>query len=197
MAEYILPTDLPISSPYGPRNGGFHPGVDFSDGIAGHPIHAVAAGTVTYKAYEDGGAGNTVTLTHADGTKSGYMHMEAPAIVNVGDVVTQGQTLGHVGTTGASTGPHLHLWMGSGPNPPGSFDPMTVLGTASPTTGDLFTMGQMDDLAQWENDTRAFVKKEIDAQTAELGGYENDTRAYVDKQIKASEERILAAIKAK
>lgn len=148
---YIKPVDLPVSSPYGPRGDGFHYGIDYSDGMSGHPIHAVEQGTVVYKAYEDGGFGNTVTVQHPDGTKSGYGHMMAPAIVEQGQHVDQGQVLGYVGTTGASTGPHLHLWMGSGPNPPGVIDPTPLLSDQAPPTNvpnidptkesDMFLMG--------------------------------------------------------
>ena len=130
MAEFIYPVDLPISSSFGPREGGFHPGVDLSDGIPGHPIRAAADGPVVYKAFEEGGLGNTVTLVHG-GVKSGYGHMLGAAVVEVGDVVRQGDILGFVGTTGASTGPHLHFWMGENPNV-GAVDPMQFIEHGDP-----------------------------------------------------------------
>jgi len=59
-----------------------------------------------------------------------------------------------------------------------------------------FTVGQMDDIAAWENDTRAHTTREVDDLKAELAQWENDTRAYVDKKIRESEQRIIAAINA-
>lgn len=103
-----------ISSPYGwrlhPTLGyeKFHYGVDY-DVPEGTPIYAVASGTVTI-ATNDESAGNYVSVAHSDGFASAYMHMSY-YVVSVGDYVTQGQLLGYVGSTGRSTGPHLHLAM--------------------------------------------------------------------------------------
>ena len=103
-----------ICSPYGwrlhPTLGyeKFHYGVDY-DVPEGTPIYAIASGTVTI-ATNDESAGNYVSVAHNDGFASAYMHMSY-YVVSVGDYVTQGQLLGYVGSTGRSTGPHLHLAM--------------------------------------------------------------------------------------
>ena len=103
-----------ISSPYGWRMHPvygyekFHYGVDYAVG-AGTPIYAAASGTVSIATY-DASAGNYVMVSHSGGFASAYMHM-TNYIVSPGQYVTQGQVLGYVGSTGASTGPHLHFAM--------------------------------------------------------------------------------------
>ena len=96
-----------------------HSGVDLAGGgIKGKPIYASRAGVVTAAAWDDS-AGWFVEVDHLDGYKSVYFHM-THYIVEKGDLVTQGQTIGYVGSTGASTGPHLHFgisWKGSYVNP--------------------------------------------------------------------------------
>lgn len=113
-----------ISSPYGYRSGGWHNGVDFA-APRGTPIYATRSGTVTtatalknskgqYISY-----GNYVVINHGDGYSSLYAHMDY-YVVSAGDYVTQGQLIGYVGSTGNSSGNHLHLtffYMGSTVNP--------------------------------------------------------------------------------
>lgn len=84
----------------------FHKGQDFG-APSGTPIHAVSDGTVVY-AGRKGGYGNFVGLNHAGGMGSGYGHMSRIA-VSSGARVRQGQLIGYVGSTGMSTGPHLHF----------------------------------------------------------------------------------------
>jgi Peptidase family M23/Repeat of unknown function (DUF346) len=84
-----------------------HLGVDVA-GNNGAPIGAAYPGTVASAGWTAGG-GNTVTVNHASGYSTRYLHMAQPAVVAVGQQVAQGQLLGHVGTTGNSSGPHLHL----------------------------------------------------------------------------------------
>lgn len=84
----------------------FHGGVDIA-APAGSPIGAVAAGRVVF-AGRQGGYGNTVIVEHADGRQSRYAHA-ARLLVKEGDAVDSGQTIATVGSTGRSTGPHLHL----------------------------------------------------------------------------------------
>lgn len=191
MTEWLKPVDLPVSSGYGPRGNPpeFHYGIDFSDGIAGHPIHAIADGTVTYAAWEPDGFGNTVTLTHPSGVKSGYGHMAAPTSLHVGDDVRQGDVLGYVGTTGASTGPHLHLWMGSSPNPPGVIDPSPyVLG--APTSGDDdVTQEQMDTLGQWLKDTEKRIEEKV---LGDVGQWLKDVEGRVNAHTDAKVAQIAA-----
>lgn len=85
-----------------------HKGVDFAIGHT--PIYATRAGVVTVATtWEDPSAGYYVVIDHGDGFKSIYMHMCKKAIVRPGDFVLAGQELGCVGSTGASTGNHLHF----------------------------------------------------------------------------------------
>ena len=101
-----------VSSGYGYRfhpifqENRFHSGLDIG-GTAGQQIVAIAAGTVTLATYNSS-YGNYVMINHGNGTASLYAHMESLA-VSAGDTVTQGQTIGYCGSTGWSTGPHLHF----------------------------------------------------------------------------------------
>lgn len=109
-----------ISSPYGYRSDPFtgkrkfHKGIDIAGGgIKGKPIVAAADGTVSLASYNAGGYGNYVMINHGKDNKgdnyvSLYAHM-TKYIVKVGQNVKKGQTIGYVGTTGASTGYHLHF----------------------------------------------------------------------------------------
>lgn len=85
----------------------FHYGVDLA-APTGRPIYATRAGTVSVASYQAGGAGNYVQINHGDGYRSIYMHM-THYIVSVGEYVAQGQVIGYCGSTGGSTGPHLHF----------------------------------------------------------------------------------------
>ena len=84
----------------------FHAGVDFSADM-GDPIQAAASGTVTQAKYREG-YGNTVMIDHGDGWSTLYAHLSSFA-VSVGAQVALGQTIGAIGSTGWSTGPHLHF----------------------------------------------------------------------------------------
>ncbi len=84
-----------------------HHGVDYA-APSGTPVHAVADGTVTTRAYQRGGAGNYVKIKHSQGYETTYMHLKGYAKgIAVGKRVSQGEVIGYVGSTGASTGPHL------------------------------------------------------------------------------------------
>ena len=84
-----------------------HEGVDLS-APQGTPIYAAKAGKVTTTSYQAGGAGYYVAINHGDGFSSVYMHM-THYIVSPGTYVQTGQVIGYVGSTGGSTGPHLHF----------------------------------------------------------------------------------------
>lgn len=84
-----------------------HNGIDMAC-AQGTPIYATRAGTVTVASFQAGGAGNYVSINHGDGFSSIYMHM-THYIVSVGQRVSAGQVIGYVGSTGISTGPHLHF----------------------------------------------------------------------------------------
>ena len=107
-----------ISSPYGPRGSGFHNGVDFAANL-GTPIYASRSGTVTKARSMTTSYGNHVVINHGDGYSSLYAHMDY-FVVSQGQYVNQGQVIGYVGSTGNSTGPHLHftiMYNGSSVNP--------------------------------------------------------------------------------
>ena len=101
-----------FTSPYGwrthPVYGGkrFHYGVDLA-APKGRPIYATRSGTVSTASYNSS-AGYYVQINHGDGYRSIYMHM-THYIVKSGQSVKQGQVIGYCGSTGASTGPHLHF----------------------------------------------------------------------------------------
>ena len=87
-----------------------HSGIDIA-ASTGTPIQAARSGQVSTSVYGTGAYwsyGNYVVIDHGDGETSLYAHMSSRA-VSEGDMVTQGQTIGYVGTTGSSTGNHLHL----------------------------------------------------------------------------------------
>ena len=95
-----------------------HNGIDMAC-AQGTPIYATRAGTVTTASYQAGGAGYYVSINHLDGFSSIYMHM-TNYVVSAGQSVSQGQLIGYVGSTGISTGPHLHFgisYAGSYVNP--------------------------------------------------------------------------------
>lgn len=84
-----------------------HHGVDYA-APAGTPVHAVADGTVIFRGWDKGGGGNTIKIKHAGNLETGYLHLKNFAKgISVGTRVSQGQLIGYVGSTGASTGPHL------------------------------------------------------------------------------------------
>ena len=85
----------------------FHEGVDMA-APQGTPIYAAKSGKVTTTSYQAGGAGYYVSINHGDGFASIYMHM-TNYIVKPGQHVSTGQVIGYVGSTGGSTGPHLHF----------------------------------------------------------------------------------------
>lgn len=92
-------------NPLGAGND-FHPGVDIA-GEEGTPIAAAAAGRVV-SAGPDGGYGNLIVVDDGNGVTTRYGHC-SQIYARVGDAVAPGQTIGAVGSTGRSTGPHLHF----------------------------------------------------------------------------------------
>jgi murein DD-endopeptidase MepM/ murein hydrolase activator NlpD len=103
--------DIDLSSPFGVRVDPFvheaamHTGLDFR-GEFGEPIHATAAGTVTVAGWT-GGYGKLVEIDHGNGLATRYGHL-SEIDVAVGDKIRIGQVVGKLGSTGRSTGPHLH-----------------------------------------------------------------------------------------
>lgn len=84
-----------------------HNGVDYS-GSAGDPIYAVDSGVVVYSGWSDFGYGNLIVIDHGNGWVSAYAHLN-DVYVYCGQSVFQGATIGPMGSTGNSTGPHLHF----------------------------------------------------------------------------------------
>ena len=114
---------IKLTSPYGyrthPTTGQwkFHNGVDLANN-QGTPIYAARSGKVTVATY-GGTYGYYVTINHGDGYSSLYAHM-THYVVSKGDTVSKGQVIGYMGSTGRSTGPHLHFsifYNGSSVNP--------------------------------------------------------------------------------
>ena len=112
----IWPTAGYVSSPYGLRFGGteFHQGIDIAAEM-GTPIVATADGVVTAAGW-NGGYGNMVDVDHGSGIVTRYGHASAVA-VSVGQQVRRGQVIAYVGSTGRSTGPHLHYEVRVGGQP--------------------------------------------------------------------------------
>jgi murein DD-endopeptidase MepM/ murein hydrolase activator NlpD len=103
---FIWPVNGPVTSPFGMRWGRLHAGIDIGAGM-GTPIHAAGSGTVIYSGWM-GGYGNLVVIDHGNGLATAYAHQSSIA-VGVGQAVAQGDTIGYVGSTGHSFGPHLHF----------------------------------------------------------------------------------------
>lgn len=122
--QLLRPVNAPITSGFGPRvhpiTGSVrnHNGIDFG-ASSGTPIKAGAGGTVVFAGWNSGGFGNLVIIDHGGGLRTLYAHQSSVA-VGVGSSVSAGQVVGYVGSTGASTGPHLHweVWVnGAAVNP--------------------------------------------------------------------------------
>ena len=105
-AGFIWPTSGTLTSGFGWRWGRMHEGIDIA-APTGTPISAAASGTVIHAGWM-GGYGNLVVIDHGNGLATAYGHQSSIA-VGSGTYVSQGQTIGYVGSTGHSTGPHLHF----------------------------------------------------------------------------------------
>lgn len=133
---YPIP-GAPLSDGFGPRDpiataggtsGSFHNGQDFI-AAEGTPIRAAGAGVVIASAWI-GTYGNAVYLDHGDGLVTRYAHMLALPPVGRGQHVERGERIGFVGSTGASTGPHLHFEVVKDGV---RVDPLSYLTTTPPT----------------------------------------------------------------
>lgn len=124
---FIWPAAGPVTSPFGPRKDplgsgyDFHPGMDIA-AAEGSPIRAAAAGRVI-QAGDDGGYGNVVVIDHGNGLTTRYAHC-SQTFATVGQMVQAGDQIAAVGSTGRSTGPHLHFEVREGQRP---VDPSTFL----------------------------------------------------------------------
>lgn len=104
---YIWPTRGTLTSGYGWRWGRMHRGVDIA-GPVGTPVVAAAPGVVVKSGWNSGGYGNLVDIRHSDGSMTRYAH-NSRLLVREGEQVRQGQQISEMGSTGYSTGPHLHF----------------------------------------------------------------------------------------
>ncbi|WP_254967096.1 peptidoglycan DD-metalloendopeptidase family protein [Cyanobium sp. CH-040] len=111
---WIWPTTGVFTSGYGWRWGRMHRGIDLANNV-GTPIKAARNGRVVFSGWHDGGYGYLVTLQHPDGSRSLYAH-NSRLMVSSGQEVAQGTVIALMGSTGRSTGPHLHFEI----HPPGS-----------------------------------------------------------------------------
>lgn len=100
------PSPFLIEPPYGQYRH-FHTGLDLADRL-GTPILAAAGGVVSVSGTNPGGYGNYVIVVHAEGYATLYGHL-LTSLVREGEVVTQGQRIALIGSTGLSTGPHVHF----------------------------------------------------------------------------------------
>ena len=103
----IKPVSGVITSRFGPRASGNHTGLDIATST-GTTIVAAAGGTVTFSGNNGGGFGNFIKIDHGNGVETLYGHC-SKLYVKAGQTVSQGEAIAAVGSTGNSTGPHLHL----------------------------------------------------------------------------------------
>ncbi len=125
--RYVWPLQGRLTSYFGARNLGmgtssFHRGIDIA-APTGTPVAAARSGTVTFAGWSTRGYGNLVRIRHADGSETWYGHFSSIS-VSVGQYVSQGSIVGRVGSTGISTGPHLHFELHERGTP---IDPLGVL----------------------------------------------------------------------
>jgi len=103
----IAPLRWRIGDVFGPRGNRFHTGVDYP-ARAGTTVGAAGRGRVVFAGWDGGGYGNLVVIEHPRGVRSMYAHLARIAI-RQGSAVVAGNTVGSVGSTGISSGPHLHF----------------------------------------------------------------------------------------
>jgi murein DD-endopeptidase MepM/ murein hydrolase activator NlpD len=106
---WVRPSYAAVVSPYGPRWGRMHKGIDFGAHY-GAPIRAIGDGYVIGAGYlsEESGYGQITLIRHSNGYVSAYAH-QSTMLVHAGDHVHAGDVIGYVGATGHVTGPHLHF----------------------------------------------------------------------------------------
>ena len=122
---FLWPADGILSSPFGPRAGGFHPGIDIGS-LEGLTVRAASSGRVAatgaLMGYE--GYGDVVVLDIGGGFTTVYAHL-ARALAHTGALVARGETIGIAGCTGWCTGTHLHFELR---NHGRAVDPMSLFG---------------------------------------------------------------------
>jgi murein DD-endopeptidase MepM/ murein hydrolase activator NlpD len=126
---YIWPTKGVLTSGYGWRWGRMHRGIDVA-GPTGTPIVAAATGVIEYAQWNSGGYGYLVDIRHPDGSLTRYAH-NSRIVVREGQRVQQGQLIAEMGSTGFSTGPHLHFEIHSAGQ--GAVNPMALMPSNAPS----------------------------------------------------------------
>lgn len=125
---FTAPVDAGVTTPYRASgsswSSGYHTGVDFA-ASSGTSVKAVGAGTVVSAGWS-GAYGNEVVIQHTDGTYSQYAHLSSLS-VSSGQSVSGGQQIGLSGSTGNSTGPHLHFEIRTSPSYGSDIDPLAYL----------------------------------------------------------------------
>ncbi|HEX8742319.1 MAG TPA: peptidoglycan DD-metalloendopeptidase family protein [Thermoleophilaceae bacterium] len=105
--RFLRPVHGPLTSGFGERWGRMHTGLDFG-APSGAPVGAAGRGTVVSAGWNSGGYGNLVVIQHRLGFQTWYAHLSSVS-VSAGQGVSGGTRIGAVGSTGHSTGPHLHF----------------------------------------------------------------------------------------
>lgn len=111
-----------------------HTGIDYGC-PSGTPVLASESGSVFFSGWKDGGYGYCVFIKHSDGNVTIYEHLLRDIEVSVGQKVSRGQMIGYSGSTGNSTGPHLHFEVRDSAGK--AFDPMTILHSVDDTVSDV------------------------------------------------------------
>lgn len=105
--RFYRPMDVRVADPFGPRGPTWHPGMDFP-APPGTAVEAAGRGCVRFAGYDPGGYGKLVVIRHRLGVTTFYAHLSSIA-VHRGQCVVGHDVIGGVGSTGFSTGPHLHF----------------------------------------------------------------------------------------
>ena len=120
--RFAAPIGVAPGDGFGPRGNLFHTGIDYP-AARGTPVGAAGRGCVSSAGWDAGGYGRLVVIQHRAGMTSWYAHLSRIS-VRVGQCVVAGSRIGRVGTTGHSTGPHLHFELRVGG---AAVDPLTGL----------------------------------------------------------------------
>ena len=127
--DYIVPADGKMSSQYGTRNDPFsskkkfHAGIDIA-AKKGTPVYASSSGEVKTSSFNNNGYGNLIVIDHGSEITTWYGHLDE-RLVKANQKVKKGELIGKVGSTGRSTGPHLHFEIRKGTD---SLDPTKFFG---------------------------------------------------------------------